>query len=103
MLFISGDSDGIRFAIHIHAIHVLTYVMHIHTELVPPVQMKQLYEAAVLAKVRELFSVSGGHHNDTWLTAGSNYYKVSKHHIYITCTILFMYVFYSLIYSIYTI
>ena len=50
----------------------------IYAELVPPVQMKQLYEAAVLAKARELFSVSGGHHNDTWLTAGSNYYKVSK-------------------------
>jgi fermentation-respiration switch protein FrsA (DUF1100 family) len=45
-------------------------------ELVPPSHMKQLFEAAVNSSGKDFFSVYGGQHNDTWIKAGAQYYKV---------------------------
>eukprot|EP01033_Poteriospumella_lacustris_P000508 gene508-341_t len=56
ILFISGDSD----------------------QLVPPVHMKKLYDLAVKSSRREMYSVSGGTHNDTWFRAGFAYYQKLK-------------------------
>lgn len=38
--------------------------------------MKKLYELATKSTNREMYSVSGGTHNDTWYRAGAEYYKV---------------------------
>jgi hypothetical protein len=56
ILFISGDSD----------------------QLVPPFHMKQLYELATSSARKEMYSVSGGTHNDTWYRAGKAYYRKLK-------------------------
>jgi hypothetical protein len=53
ILFISGDAD----------------------QLVPPVQMKTLFDRATQSVNRQFFSVSGGGHNDTFMVAGVNYYE----------------------------
>lgn len=45
-------------------------------ELVPPFHMKQLHDRATLSRLRDFFSVSGGAHSDTWVRAGTAYYKV---------------------------
>lgn len=52
IMFIAGDSD----------------------ELVPPIQMRTLYNLAVCCTHREYFSVRGGTHNDTFEVAGIDYY-----------------------------
>jgi abhydrolase domain-containing protein 13 len=51
--FISGDADT----------------------LVPPPQMKKLYDTALNSVYKEFFSVSGGGHNDSFIVAGIDYYK----------------------------
>lgn len=52
MLFIAGDKD----------------------ELVPHDHMKTLHALADKSRGRSLFIVEGGHHNDTFMVAGSSYY-----------------------------
>jgi hypothetical protein len=54
ILFISGDSD----------------------QMVPPFHMKQLYELATSSERKEMYSVLGGTHHDTWYRAGNVYYEV---------------------------
>lgn len=44
-------------------------------ELVPPAHMRKLYDSAVKCAHRELFSVLGGTHNDTFEVAGIEYYR----------------------------
>ncbi len=53
MLFISGDAD----------------------ELVPPPQMKKLYDLATKSSFRDFYSILGGGHNDSFLKAGVTYYR----------------------------
>ena len=38
--------------------------------------MKRLYDLALMSKHKDFYSVSGGTHNDTWVKAGVEYYKV---------------------------
>jgi len=47
-------------------------------ELVPRSHMEALYKAASSSIFADFFSVSGGSHNDTWIKAGSSYYKRLK-------------------------
>lgn len=54
-------------------------------QLVPPVHMKKLYDLAVKSSRREMYSVSGGTHNDTWYRAGFAYYQV---YLYPSCSFI---------------
>lgn len=56
ILFISGDSD----------------------ELVPRSMMESLHRMATSSALLDFFSVAGGSHNDSWIKAGSSYYKRLK-------------------------
>lgn len=44
--------------------------------MVPPFHMKQLYELATSSERKEMYSVLGGTHHDTWYRAGNVYYGV---------------------------
>ena len=55
IFFISGDSD----------------------QLVPPAHMSELFRLAARSAGKELWSVPGGGHNDTWEVLGLTYYRVS--------------------------
>lgn len=56
ILFISGDSD----------------------ELVPPHQMRALYQNAGNSEYKDFYEVRRGTHNDTWVVGGDAYYDVSS-------------------------
>jgi hypothetical protein len=56
---------------------VLSAIVGDSDQLVPPVHMKKLYDLAVKSSRREMYSVSGGTHNDTWFRAGFAYYQVT--------------------------
>ena len=45
--------------------------------LVPPFHMKRLYDLATATRLREMYVVSNGDHNDTWEKGGIQYYLVS--------------------------
>lgn len=61
-LFISGDSDT----------------------LVPPPQMKKLYELSG-SSVKDFYSIIGGGHNDAFITAGMTYYLRLKDFVAANC------------------
>ena len=42
-------------------------------ELVPPDHSERLYNAAIQSKMRRMYKVPGGMHNDTWLKGGKHY------------------------------
>lgn len=60
MLFISGDSD----------------------ELVPPKLMKSLFDNATNSVYKDLYTVNGGGHNDTWVKAREKWYERIREFIY---------------------
>lgn len=47
-------------------------------ELVPRSHMEALHRAASSSTLTDFFSITGGSHNDSWIKAGSSYYKRLK-------------------------
>ena len=52
MLFISGEND----------------------QIVPPIQMAKLYEGAKKSKLKEMYKIQYGTHNESWMQAGDDYF-----------------------------
>ena len=77
IMFISGTQNSFHFYFKLIFIIFWNFLFAGDSdELVPPSHMKLLYEVALKSKHRDFFGVSGGKHNDTWVRAGSKYYKV---------------------------
>jgi fermentation-respiration switch protein FrsA (DUF1100 family) len=59
--------------------HPILFVSGAADELVPPAHMERLYATtASSSRHRDWFSVPEGTHNDTWVRAGTGYYRRLK-------------------------
>lgn len=59
----------------------ILFIVGLKDELVPPQHMRKLYHNASRSRLRQLYEVKDGMHNDTWYQGGISYYNTLKEFI----------------------